>query len=223
MKQKYKYKRFLLSIVVMFPMLLTAQVRDTVSTSAKIDSIYNLQKKIYYESKNTPLNNKKYGVEVNIFRLLALSDATTLSGSFSLFNVNRNAEIVFPVYYQSPQKINDLSEFTLDCHCRYFLRNTQNGFYLSGFARYAYLNGVLGDITMLGSEPTDTKGSENKFGIGVGLGYRIFSYRGLYWGASFSFGRYLIGKSNKFAGGFLSLDDSQYIVDAELLKFGWAF
>jgi hypothetical protein len=77
---------------------------------------------------------------------------------------------------------------------------------------------------MIDNQSSGIKGNESKLGIGVGLGYRIFSYRGLYWGTSISFGRYLIGKNNKFSGGFLTYDDdNQYILDIELLKFGWAF
>lgn len=224
MKEKKIIKFIALLFVTMLPVLLTAQVKDTVSSSAKIDSIYNLQKKMYTESKNTPLSGKNYGIEINPFRVLLLDKSTTFSGTFSLFDVNRNAEIAFPIYYQSPEESNDLTEFTLDCHFRYFLGNTQNGFYLSAFARYAILHGTLGDNYLFGSKTNGTKGSENKLGIGFGLGYRIFSYKGLYWGTSVSFGRYLAGENDKFSGGFLSIDDdSEFIFDMEILKFGWAF
>jgi hypothetical protein len=224
MKNSMNLKAILLLIVMFCPVLLMAQNKDSLSTSAKIDSIYNMQKKMYSESKNEPLSNKKYGVEINLFRLLSLGKATTFSGSFSLFDVNRKSEISFPVYYQNPQSSDDLTEFTLDCHYRYFLGNTQNGFYLSGFARYAFLHGTLGDDYMFSPETPGIKGSESKLGIGFGLGYRIFSYKGLYWGVSASFGRYIIGKSNRFSGSFLSVDDdSEFIFDVELLKFGWAF
>jgi hypothetical protein len=184
-----------------------------------------LQKKIYIESKNAPLTNKNYGIEFNLFRLLLIDKSSTLSGSFSLFNVNRNAEISFPFYYQDG-KNSDVSEFSLDCHYRYFLGNTQNGFYLSGFARYAFLNGPLKNDYTLYYQSNNKNGSVNKLGIGVGLGYRIFSYKGLYWGASVSFGRFLTDNNNKFSGSssILSIgDDTEYIFDIEFLKFGWAF
>jgi len=60
--------------------------------------------------------------------------------------------------------------------------------------------------------------------LGVGIGYRIFSYKGLYWGTSVSFGRYIVGENNKFHGSFLDInDDAKYIIDFELLKFGFAW
>jgi hypothetical protein len=223
MKKEKKSKTLLIAVAALLPMLLTAQVKDTLSTSAKIDSIFNLQKKMYSESKNEPLHNKKYGVEINLFRLLLLDEAQTFSGSISLFNVNRNAEIAFPFYFQKPKKSVDLTEFTFDCHFRYFLGNTQNGFYISGFARYAFLHGTLGSNNPF-SQSSNIAAEENKFGIGFGIGYRKFSYKGLYWGTSLSFGKYFIGENNKFYGDFLTIDDdNKYIFDWELLKFGWAF
>lgn len=218
-----KFKGTLVVAAAFIPMLLNAQVKDTISTSAKIDSIYNFQKKMYSESKNSPLAGKTVGVELNLFRVLLVDEMPTASGSVTLFNVDRHAEISFPFYFQGQKKSTDLIEFTLDCHYRYFLGNTQNGFYLSGFARYAYLKGRLGEDYLFGA-PAGSISDENKVGVGVGLGYRKFSYRGLYWGASFSFGRYVVGENNKFASSFFSLDDdSEYILDVELLKFGWAF
>lgn len=210
---------------IMIPLALFAQNQAPVSTNDKIDSIYSLQKKMYVESKTGPLANKNYGVELNIARLLMAGDLPSFSGTFSLFNVNRQAEIAFPVYIQSASKATNFSEFSLDCHYRYFLGKTQNGFYLSGFARYAYLHGPLKSTFDLFGAPSITPtSSENKLGIGVGIGYRIFSYKGLYWGSSLSFGRYIVGKSEKFnSDSFGALDDLPYIIDVELLKFGWAF
>ncbi len=225
MRPIVKFKALLLAVVISLPMIVSAQVKDTLSTSAKIDSIYSLEKKIYREVKNEPLAHKKFGIEVNVLRLLLLDKAFTFSGSFSLFNVDRHAEIAFPVYYQNPKNSADLTEFTLDCHYRYFLGRYQNGFYLSAFTRYAYLKGTLGDNDLFNSPlPGAPKDTEHKLGIGIGLGYRIFSYRGLYWGTSLSFGRYFIGKNSRFAGDFLALDDDEeFILDVELLKFGFAF
>lgn len=227
MKKKFTIRIFLIMSVCLIPYLLKAQnkVNDSISMSAKIDSIYTLQKKMYKESKNEPLAGKKYGVELNLFRILIIDKALTLSGTFSLFNVKKQVEIAFPVYYAKPEDKRDLTTFTVDCHYRYFLGNTLNGFYLSGFARYAYLNGYAGDndLIHLGNSYGENI-SENKIGIGFGIGFRKFSYKGLYWGASISFGRYIIGQNDKFYGSFLSLDDDEkYILDIECLKFGWAF
>jgi hypothetical protein len=218
----------LLYLFCCWPSLSLAQEnkRDSLSVNAKIDSIYQLQKKIYAEIKNQPLINKKVGIEFNFVRLLLIEDAFTLSGGLSFFSVNRQAEIAFPIYYCNPKDPKDLKEWTIDCHYRYFLGNTQNGFYLSGFTRYAHLSGYAGnndDLLWEGS--TDgQKLSEDKIGIGVGIGYRKFSYKGLYWGFSFSFGKFITGEQNKFFGKFLALDDdAKYIYDCEILKFGWAF
>ncbi len=202
------------------------KIQDSLSVSSKIDSVYILQKKMYKEIRNEPLSNKRYGVEFNIFRLLMIEESVSLSGGFSLFGVNRQAEIAFPIFYSSPEDPKDLKELTIDCHFRYFLGNTQNGFYLSGFTRYAYLRGYLGDdgLHFFDDETVDTRSCENKIGIGVGVGYRKFSYKGLYWGVSLNFGRYIIGKNDKFYGSFLSNDDdSKTIMDFEFLKFGFAF
>jgi hypothetical protein len=224
MRTKIKLMPLLFLTFILTPNLIIAQVKDSVSMSAKIDSIYNLQKKMYTESKNTPLSDKKYGIELNPFRFLYLDKAFTLSGTFSLFNLDRKAEIAFPFYFQNPKESNELSEFTIDCHYRYFLGNSQNGFYLSGFVRYAYLEGVTGENVLFDNRIYGVKGTENKIGIGFGIGFRKFSYRGLYWGASLSFGRYFIGRNDRFAGEFLLIDDdNEIIVDIELLKFGWAF
>jgi hypothetical protein len=199
---------------------------DTLSVSAKIDSIYRLQKKMYRESRNEPLAGKKYGIEFNFIRLLMIEKSVTLSGGISLFGPERHAEIAFPLYFSNPEDPEDLKEWTVDCHYRYFLGNTRNGFYLSGFARFAHLSGYLSDVneTLWDDGPLNGKGTENKLGFGFGLGYRKFSYRGLYWGTSFSVGRYIAGRNDRFYGKFLSYDDDETIIyDFEFLKFGWAF
>lgn len=223
MKNTRYYRLVLIIAIISTPMILHAQNTDTLSTSAKIDSIYALQKKMYSESRDEPLADKKYGFEFNVFRVLLMDKAVSLSGSFSFFDIDRSAEIAFPFYYQDPKDSYDLTEFTLDCHYRYFLGNTQNGFYLSAFVRYAHLRGLLGEYTPE-NQFQPTQGTENKLALGFGFGYRIFSYKGLYWGISLSLGRYFIGENDKFSGSFLSLDDDEErILDMEILKFGYAF
>ena len=220
----------LIVVAIALPTISFSQKRDTLSTASKIDSIFALQKKMYSEIKNEPLKNKKYGVELNLFRLLTMASNSSysISGSFSLFNIDRKAEIAFPFFYQkSPTEkmFASPNSLTLDCHYRYFLGNTQNGFYMSAFTRYANLNGITGaNYSLLTNEATGPRETENKLGLGIGLGYRYFSYKGFYWGSSLSVGRYLFGHNDKFASGFsLSNDDGEYIIDMELLKFGWAF
>jgi hypothetical protein len=134
-----------------------------------------------------------FGVELNIARLLLAKEVISVSGGFG----KSEAED-----FEAGFGDIDFTEITQDIHYRYFLGNTQNGFYLSDFAR-------------------DT---ETKLGLGVGLGYRFFSYKGLYWGASLNVGRYLIGERDRFRGSFFGLDaDNESIIDVDLLMFGWAF
>lgn len=197
----------------------------------KIDKIYETQQVMYDETKNNPLHDKKYGIEINLFRLLLL-DNSSFSGTFSLFDVNRKAEIAFPIYYFEPDEKFNTSVFTLDCHYRYFLRNTQNGFYLSAFARFAHFDGWEYNwdyddksSSFYDEEDDYSKKSFSDLGIGVGIGYRIFSYNGLYWGTSLSFGRYF--GSNKIEDLEFDNNDlfisSDQIINIEFLKFGWAF
>ena len=202
------------------------KTRDSLSVAAKIDSIFQLQQKMYRESRNEPLAGKRFGLEFNFVRLLMIDDAVTLSGGLSLFGAGRRAELSFPIYYSNPKDPDDLEEWTIDCHYRYFLGNTQNGFYLSCFTRYAHLSGHAGsnDELMWDGDLGNSQISQDKIGAGVGIGYRKFSYKGPYWGISFSFGRYLTDENDKFYGKFLALDDDEkYIFDSEMLKFGWAF
>ncbi|MFZ4455679.1 MAG: hypothetical protein ACOYOT_05605 [Bacteroidales bacterium] len=208
------------------PTLLMSQAKENTSSNAKIDSIYNLQKKMYVESKTGPLSGKKFGVELNIARLLMADKVSSISGGFSLFGVDRHAEIAFPVYAQFATNSQEFSEFSIDCHYRYFLGEMQKGFYLSGFTRLVNLSGRLGDNELIYGYNNQNlgNGNETKLGIGIGLGYRIFSKKGLYWGTSVSLGRYIIGKNDRFVGSYFSLDDdSPMIFDVEMLKFGWAF
>lgn len=193
--------------------------------NAKLDSILTLQKQMNAQISNSPLANKKFGVELNLFRFLTLDDAFTMSGTVSFFNWDRNAEIAFPMYLQIANDLDyEVNSFTLDGHYRYFLGKSQNGFYLSGFARTAFLRGnTSSEWYDDGTQSRDIKNAI-KFGIGFGLGYRYFSYKGLYWGTSFSVGRYFIGKNDQFYGSFLDYDDdAEMIVDFEFLKFGWSF
>ncbi len=224
MKTILKSKTIFLLLFIFYPVLITAQKKDSISTAAKIDSIYNLQKKIYKEVKDDPLKNKTFGIEFNFVRLLLVDKMSSVSGGLSLFSIDRGAEISFPFYYQFPKTSTDLTDITLDCHYRFFLGKAQKGFYLSAFVRYAYLHGALGDDYLFNTSSSNGIGTENKLGVGFGLGFRVFSHKTFYWGTSLNLGRYIIGTSNKFASSILSVDDdNEFIFDIELLKFGFSF
>ena len=147
------------------------------------------------------------------------SDEKTFSGSFSFFNIKPRVEMSFPIYFSN----NGPRSFTLDGHYRYFLGKQTNGFYISGFSRFARLSGTFNYDAYINNK--NKTGSTYKLGAGFGIGYRIFSKRGLYWGASISIGRYLIGDNNQYASSiFLGTNDDQKIIfDIEVFKIGYAF
>lgn len=208
----------------------------------KIDRLVetaNKQDKAYLDQ---PLGDRTQGVEFNFFRLLSIGqEATALSGTYSLFNTQNNTEIAFPIMFSQSEHEGyldnkNMTSFTADAHYRKYLGERLDGFYLSGFTRIAHLSGVLGkddysyyyssDYGSTYERATSKTGSETKIGIGFGIGYRIISTNGFYWGASLSLGRYLIGDSDKFyesEGASTELDDEEIIIDIELLKFGYAF
>lgn len=199
---------------------------ENLSTEAKIDSIYKMQKKMYNEMNVSPLKNKKYGVELNLFRLLMWNDMISITGGFSLFDINRHAEIAFPIYFGKSQADHGTTEFDLDSHYRYFLGNNQKGFYLSGFARYTYLNGYFSNYNSYSYTYSYAPRTMNRFGMGIGLGYRIFSRKGLYWGTGLIVGKYFDSGYSDYYNSDLWYGLSaatSYIIDFELLKFGWAF
>jgi len=230
-------KLLILLLGLLFFASLYAENVSQMSSGEKIDSIYVLQKKIYKDVKDQPLQEKKYGVEFNFFRLIFFGSDTnmlnhTLSGTFSLFYPKKKVEIAFPFFYSDPvndwgedeyDDKNSIRQITLDCHYRKFLGNSLNKFYISGFVRYANLKGYEGSW-FKGKEGEPVISTENKIGIGIGVGYRIFSYSGFYWGTSISLGRYIIGENGKFYGDFFWYDnDNEIIFNFEFLKFGWSF
>lgn len=203
----------------------------------KLDHLVDSADKQDQNFINQPLGDRQYGVEFNFFRLLTLGQSQeSLSGTFSLFNTDNNTEIAFPFMYSRGAHDDtfdrytstpigdiskkDLSSITLDAHYRKYLGHRLDGFYISGFGRLAHLNGVKEENLQF------SEGSETKFGIGVGIGYRIISDDGFYWGASLSLGRYLTGNSAVFHDSenvSADMDDNEVIFDVELLKFGYAF
>lgn len=195
------------------------------------------------ENKRTfvdqPLGARQQGIEFNLFRLLLWDEGEkALSGTYSRFYADDNVEIAIPFMYSSGRQhsyafgsagqpsgfatVGDLESYTVDMHYRKYLGHRLDGFYLSGFTRVAHLNGALEQNV---NEPYRTD-SETKLGVGVGIGYRIFSRSGLYWGMSLNVGRYLTGDSDVFEdsdSASADIDDSSIIVDIEFFKFGYAF
>ena len=248
----FKMKKILLLISLIALMTLPSFAETTnrnneninLYTNSNITSINITQKgnskelsRNYETVKDNPLADKKWGIEINLIRLLFIHIGQdefnyTFSGGVSLFNINRHVELAFPIfYYHIKNEVDNeyeesLRQFTLDCHYRRFLGKTQKGFYISGFIRYANIRGTKENGWYNGYEELNLS-TENKIGIGFGFGYRIFSEMGLYWGVSLNIGIYLIGENYIFDEDPLPFvypfDDSIIIFNCELLKFGWAF
>ena len=239
--------------------VVTPDVPDSISTSDDIDSSYPTKKGNSKELninnktvKGNPLADKKYGIEVNILRLLNYSFCNDIinsySGGVSLFNIDRHAEITFQIYYSYATysywgctrgfNVNEIpvQQFILDCHYRRFLGRTQKGFFIGGFIRYANLGGNkeddVYDYCSNGVEEPKFL-TENKLGIGFGIGYRLFLKMGFYWGISLNIGRYYIGENNIFYHKWYDpvgpedllcpTNDIGIIYSFELFKIGWAF
>lgn len=191
------------------------KVNLILTNQEKLDLMIKNQEKILDKIDNDPFKDKDFGIEINLIRLLLVEkDFIEFSGSFSLFYPKENLEIAFPVYaltetYSSNDRF---SSATIDIHYRKFLDKTMNGYFLSAFTRAVYSEG------MTYSNQYDYQA---KLGFGFGIGYRVFSTSGLYWGTSLSIGRYINGEDEKFNNG--DIDDMKYIFDIELLKFGYAF
>jgi len=186
----------------------------------------------YYENTQPIRSYKPVGVEVNLFRLLALSnDHKTFSGTLSYFDRANNIEIAIPVYAESTLDManKQFRTASVDIHLRKFMNQQLSGVYISGFTRGAALQGTVNEnwSWLDGLQGATAKQKRAfKLGVGVGVGYRAFSDSGLYWGASFSAGRFLTQNNDQFISNdilFGASNDAEYIFDIEFLKFGYAF
>ncbi len=157
---------------------------------------------------------KHFGAEVNPFYILISaggSNTKYLSSTFSYFDHENLAEVAIPLHYY---KEHNYKQQTIDVHYRKFINDFIGGFYYSGFARLAKLEGDGGNSYI----------KQTKFGLGVGVGFRLFHKSGFYWGASFGLGSYITGDNDQFVNNlFVITDDPRMIVDIELLKFGYTF
>ena len=156
--------------------------------------------------------DKRFGVEINPFYPLLLNNGDKFfSASFSYFNHASAVEIAIPISYQ---KENNYKQKTVDVHYRKFVNDTLDGFYFSGFSRFAQLEGRHGNGYI----------KQTKVGLGVGLGFRFFAQNGFYWGGSLGLGSYITGENDLFSHDLFSVnDDPQLLFDIELLKFGYTF
>ena len=236
--------------VVLFSTFSTNLLAEDASEE-KLDEIINTQDKIMEtvldtkgkvddlveQYNNRPLDGKKYGIEINPFRILFYDEYESLSGTFSLFKPEKNLEIAFPYMYYDSEINNydydsihksDVRGIRLDAHLRKFLRNTSNGFYISASTRLVNLDFKGTSHYYEEDEEIEKSINDNvtKLGIGFGFGRRIFSYSGFYWGSSLTVGKFIIGENDIVPDGFFNFgtnDDNSIYLDFECLKFGYAF
>ena len=159
-----------------------------------------------------PLEDKKFGIEINPLWTMFYDDGPSLSGTISLFNLDKKAEIAIPFTYTTEEEYsginqNDIS-FILDMQYRYFLDEYRKGVYIMAGVRHASFK----EVDYQNSNIWD-KASFNKQGISFGIGYRIFGQSGWYWGCSLYLGKYYFGSER----------NSDSFMRIELLKFGKTF
>ncbi len=229
-------KIFLFCCLILCMLSSSVKAQDSIS-SAKLDSVLIYQKKILNQQEKIydevvrykePLKDKKFGIEINPAYILwsSASSYFVLSGGFSFFDIDRNAEIACPFFFQNRTSLSSgnhqLTLWDQDILYRRFLGQHQDGFYLEGGLRFTHIEGESG-ITILGIDvsSSDSIITTDKLGGMFGIGYRYFSISGFYWGTSIVVGRYFSGDERSIKGA--TMDDTKFILDWEVLKFGFAF
>ena len=159
-----------------------------------------------------PLANKKLGIMFNPISPILYEDGLRLSGGFSYFPKDKDTE--FSLGYQYINKSDD-RDYQLDIDILnrfYFGRKYRKGFHLLYGGRVtSYRNS---SINFFGYD-IETETTEGfMLGVSFGLGYRILSKKGWYWGASYYIGRHLLVENEN--------DDDIYMW-MELLKIGYLF
>ena len=169
-----------------------------------------LMEEIIYDD---PLEGKQFGFEFNPIGLLfstTRSDGEEMNFSIrcgvSFFPPSKNAEIAFPIYYNSDMSVfgynSGVSVFHIDGQYRSFIGKHRKGLYFSSGLRYL--------STKSDSYYEDENPDKNDyFGLTFGIGYRIYGSTGWYWGTGIYGGRYL--------------NEDARILEIELLKFGRLF
>ena len=96
--------------------------------------------------------------------------------------------------------------------------------------RYAYLAGEEGkeysirenrEEAIAAGTRTGKQIVQSKAGIYIGIGYRYFSQSGWYWGTNILVGRFFSNDDRDIID--VGTDEEKFILDAELLKIGYAF
>ena len=158
-----------------------------------------------------PLKDKRYGIELSplytMFDGFTPNGGFSFSGSYSIFTLFKDAELALPFSYHSydhydyySNETTSRSYFYIDSQYRLFLGKYRNGRWIGTGIRFY--------------KGEDNEGSYSKGGISFGMGRRVFSKKGWYWGSSLYLGKYYFGQKDRESSSFFKL---------ELFKFGFAF
>ena len=207
---------------------------DSITVKERIKAIENSSNQLHTNENKSPLGSLSYGIELNIiyildtFNIVSNSSADpeevkNFSGGFSWFDHKNGAEWAFPIFgfTSKYENVKRTDVIAIDFHYRKFTKGYIDGFYLSGFSRFIYINGPLTPANNTFSENDYENSSENKLGFGLGIGFRKFYESNIYWGMSFSAGIYIFGKNNQYYEKFT--DENKAFFDIELFKLGYAF
>ena len=166
------------------------------------EKVLEAQEEILIEKYIDPLEGKKFGLAFNPISLFLsiIEKDFLLSCGISLYPEHQNSEIAFPIYYNKESGGN--SVLHLDVHYRYFIGKHQKGLYISSGMRFTAKKSVHGP-------------NANNMGLTFGMGYRLFSENGFYWGTSLFGGRYLTKSESSLS--------REGIIDFEILKIGKTF
>jgi hypothetical protein len=184
-------------------------------------------------------NNSKFGVSVNMYRLLKSilkpdSDSgISYSLSLSYYFTKQNLEFEVPLYFKNFEKSvlmleeNDVEPGLREvnhigvCMKKYFY-GFEFGTYLSGFVRYCHLRGELDTDNFSSNDLVER--SEDKLAIGLGAGYKYFLNGKWYLDFYLQVGKYMIGENDVFpSSDFDDFNDNDYIHDIGSLKIGYRF
>ena len=156
-------------------------------------------------------NGKHFGIAVN--PVLALFEWG--SAEVNLWDIDHTAEINIPIqfgknpYFFDEEDI-DVSYFSSGVNYRRFFNTKQQGFFASVGWQFERAN--------VSNAHDKIHGSTNS--ILFGMGYRLISENGLFWGFSLSAGRKW-GEISDLSGD--SISGSGLALDIDLFKFGYAW
>ena len=123
--------------ILLFSIIIADVSNDSLAVLIK-DNKTQILKEVKYID---PLENKKLGIEINPLWTMFYDDGPSISGSISLFNLDKKAEIAIPFTYTTQKKYNNLIpkdvSFILDIQYRYFLGKYRKGLYIMTGARVA--------------------------------------------------------------------------------------